>query len=155
MWKRFTAENTRNWINMLDKLLLQYNNKKQPLNFIRFPAYVRRNGVSVNITPTISDRFKRGNVQWFREAGETGITKDGFSVDMGIDSQLILGAASYSIDRLLSMDTDSPSTLVTSSSNNLRDGVGGDFGDCNGDMKLQNLLCAEFSGMGDEGKQSI
>ena len=28
MWKRFTAENTRNWIDMLDKLLLQYNNKK-------------------------------------------------------------------------------------------------------------------------------
>ena len=25
MWKRFTAENTRNWIGMLDKLLLQYN----------------------------------------------------------------------------------------------------------------------------------
>ena len=28
MWKRFTAENTRNWIDMLDKLLFQYNNKK-------------------------------------------------------------------------------------------------------------------------------
>jgi hypothetical protein len=28
MWKRFTAENTRNWINMLDKLLTEYNNKK-------------------------------------------------------------------------------------------------------------------------------
>ncbi len=28
MWKRFTAENTRNWIDMLDKLLLEYNNKK-------------------------------------------------------------------------------------------------------------------------------
>ena len=28
MWKRFTAENTRNWIEMLDKLLFQYNNKK-------------------------------------------------------------------------------------------------------------------------------
>jgi len=28
MWKRFTAVNTRNWIDMLDKLLLQYNNKK-------------------------------------------------------------------------------------------------------------------------------
>lgn len=28
MWKRFTAENTRNWIDMLDKLLSQYNNKK-------------------------------------------------------------------------------------------------------------------------------
>ena len=27
MWKRFTAENTRNWINMLDKLLNEYNNK--------------------------------------------------------------------------------------------------------------------------------
>jgi len=26
MWKRFTAENTRNWIGMLDKLLFQYNN---------------------------------------------------------------------------------------------------------------------------------
>jgi hypothetical protein len=27
MWKRFTAENTRNWIEMLDKLLKIYNNK--------------------------------------------------------------------------------------------------------------------------------
>ena len=27
MWKRFTAENTRNWIDMLDKLLFEYNNK--------------------------------------------------------------------------------------------------------------------------------
>ena len=25
MWKRFTAENTRNWVDMLDKLLLKYN----------------------------------------------------------------------------------------------------------------------------------
>jgi len=28
MWKRFTAENTRNWIDMLDKLINDYNNKK-------------------------------------------------------------------------------------------------------------------------------
>src|SRR5271166_2049093 len=27
MWKMFTAENTRNWINLLDKLLNEYNNK--------------------------------------------------------------------------------------------------------------------------------
>jgi len=27
MWKRFTAENTRNWINMLDKLMNDYNNR--------------------------------------------------------------------------------------------------------------------------------
>ena len=27
MWKRFTAENTRNWINMLDKLMKKYNTK--------------------------------------------------------------------------------------------------------------------------------
>jgi len=27
MWKRFTAENTRNWIDMLDKLMYEYNNK--------------------------------------------------------------------------------------------------------------------------------
>ena len=27
MWKRFTAENTRNWIDMLDKLVHTYNNK--------------------------------------------------------------------------------------------------------------------------------
>ena len=27
MWKRFTAENTRNWIDMLDALLHKYNNK--------------------------------------------------------------------------------------------------------------------------------
>jgi ribulose bisphosphate carboxylase small subunit len=26
MWRRFTAENTRNWIDMLDKLMSQYNN---------------------------------------------------------------------------------------------------------------------------------
>src|SRR5437870_11528012 len=28
MWKRFTAENTRNWIDMLDKLLYLYNNDR-------------------------------------------------------------------------------------------------------------------------------
>ena len=28
MWKRFTAENTRNWIDMLDKLVYDYHNKK-------------------------------------------------------------------------------------------------------------------------------
>jgi hypothetical protein len=28
MWKRFTAENTRNWIDMLDKLMSEYNNRK-------------------------------------------------------------------------------------------------------------------------------
>src|SRR5207244_3826812 len=27
MWKRFTAENTRNWIDMLDRLLNEYNEK--------------------------------------------------------------------------------------------------------------------------------
>ena len=27
MWKRFTAKNTRNWINMIDKLINDYNNK--------------------------------------------------------------------------------------------------------------------------------
>jgi len=27
MWKRFTAENTRNWIDMIDKLMSNYNNK--------------------------------------------------------------------------------------------------------------------------------
>jgi len=27
MWKRFTAENTRNWIDMLDKLMFDYNHK--------------------------------------------------------------------------------------------------------------------------------
>jgi len=26
MWKRFTAENTRNWIDMLDRLIDEYNN---------------------------------------------------------------------------------------------------------------------------------
>jgi hypothetical protein len=28
MWKRFTAENTRNWIDMLDRLMSDYNNTK-------------------------------------------------------------------------------------------------------------------------------
>jgi hypothetical protein len=28
MWKRFTAENTRNWIDMIDKLLYSYNNER-------------------------------------------------------------------------------------------------------------------------------
>lgn len=27
MWKRFTAENTRNWIDMIDKLMFDYNNR--------------------------------------------------------------------------------------------------------------------------------
>jgi len=28
LWKRLTAENTRNWVDMLDKLVNDYNNKK-------------------------------------------------------------------------------------------------------------------------------
>ena len=28
MWKRFTAENTRNWIDIIDKLIYEYNNKR-------------------------------------------------------------------------------------------------------------------------------
>src|SRR6476469_6622343 len=28
MWMRFTAENTRNWINMIDDLIAKYNNTK-------------------------------------------------------------------------------------------------------------------------------
>ena len=28
MWKRFTAENTRNWIEMIDKLVHSYNNNR-------------------------------------------------------------------------------------------------------------------------------
>jgi hypothetical protein len=28
MWQRFTAENTRNWIDMLDKLIFKYNNTR-------------------------------------------------------------------------------------------------------------------------------
>ena len=52
MWKRFTAENTRNWINMLDKLLLQYNNKKHS---------------TIKITPTEASQIVIRNPPKFEE----------------------------------------------------------------------------------------
>ena len=48
MWKRFTAENTRNWINMLDKLLRDYNNKvHSTIKMTPVKASLKENEVTV------------------------------------------------------------------------------------------------------------
>ena len=48
MWKRFTAENTRNWIDMLDKLLRDYNNKvHSTIKMTPVQASLKENEVAV------------------------------------------------------------------------------------------------------------
>ena len=49
MWKRFTAENTRNWINMLTRLLDEYNNRKHSaINMTPTEASQKENEEKVN-----------------------------------------------------------------------------------------------------------
>ena len=80
MWKRFTAENTRNWIDMLDKLLLQYNNKKHstikmtpteasqmqdPVNFREQPKFTVGDQVRIS---RIKGIFEKGYLPNWSEA---------------------------------------------------------------------------------------
>jgi hypothetical protein len=55
MWKRFTAENTRNWIDMIDKLLYEYNNKRihSTIGMTPLDASVEKN-VNKSVENTLS-----------------------------------------------------------------------------------------------------
>ena len=49
MWKRFTAENTRNWINTIDQLMKEYNNKiHSATNMTPTEASEKKNEAEVN-----------------------------------------------------------------------------------------------------------
>ena len=68
MWKRFTAENTRNWIDMLDNLLLDYNNKfHSTIKMTPVEASRQTNKMEVllnqnQLTPTLEKpKFKVGD----------------------------------------------------------------------------------------------
>jgi hypothetical protein len=69
MWKKFTAENTRNWINSLPKLLLDYNNKvHSTIKMTPAKASLKENEVEVwnningNVKPTDKKpKFKEGD----------------------------------------------------------------------------------------------
>jgi len=79
IWERFTAENTRNWIDMLDKLLFQYNNKmhstikmtpteashKDPVKFDKLPTF--SDGHQVRIS-RIKGLFEKGYLPNWSEA---------------------------------------------------------------------------------------
>ena len=69
MWKRFTAENTRNWINMLDKLVNDYNNKKHStIKMTPTEASLKENEETVY--DNINKPLKIKNVQKFK-VGDT------------------------------------------------------------------------------------
>ena len=71
MWKKFTAENTRNWINMLDKLIYFYNNDRihSTIGMTPAEASLKKNEQEVlqntlNKTrnmPNIKPKFKVGD----------------------------------------------------------------------------------------------
>ena len=55
MWKRFTAENTRNWVDMLDGLLSDYNNRRHSSIKMKPTDAVRKANQSIvfnNLQPT-------------------------------------------------------------------------------------------------------
>ena len=67
MWMRFTAENTRNWINMIDSLIAKYNNTKHS---------------TVKMTPT--EASKKENEAYIinnRKYRNLGNNKSKFAVD--------------------------------------------------------------------------
>ena len=57
MWKRFTAENTRNWINMLDKLMTDYNNKYHS-TIKMTPVEASKNENEEDVTNNNLDKYK-------------------------------------------------------------------------------------------------
>jgi hypothetical protein len=68
MWQRFTAENTRNWIDMLDKLMFEYNNRyHNTIKMKPIEASKQTNKVSVwynynqDIKPVGKPKFKVGD----------------------------------------------------------------------------------------------
>jgi Integrase core domain len=70
MWKRFTAENTRNWIDMLDKLLHEYNNRRHStIGMTPVKASLKENEMKViqtninkiKVIPLSKPKFKVGD----------------------------------------------------------------------------------------------
>ena len=63
MWKRFTAENTRKWIDMLPKLLSDYNNRKH--SSIKMSPIKASGQTTLNISydiPPIPAKFETGDI---------------------------------------------------------------------------------------------
>jgi hypothetical protein len=73
MWKRFTAENTRNWIDMLDKLIFKYNNTKHS---------------TIKMTPTDA---AQGKLMYNPELPSTAFQKPKFSVGTQVRISRIKG----------------------------------------------------------------
>ena len=62
MWKRFTAENTRNWIDMIDRLMNEYNNTVHS---------------TIGMTPVKASKMKR----WEMKGDGKCVGKSKFKVD--------------------------------------------------------------------------
>ena len=62
MWKRFTAENTRNWVNMLDKLMLEYNNTfHTTIKMAPTKALANKVSSRTNVTVEVQAKFEIGD----------------------------------------------------------------------------------------------
>jgi len=71
MWKRFTAENTRHWIDMLDKLLTQYNNKKHSMITMTPAGASHKDPLKFDKQPTFSvgDQVRISRIKGIFEKG--------------------------------------------------------------------------------------
>ena len=84
IWQRFTTENTRNWIDMLDKLLSKYNNSYHSTIQMRLVDASKKEKESVVSENLFKDdehhkkssKFKIGEI--VRISGITGIFEHGF-----------------------------------------------------------------------------
>jgi hypothetical protein len=61
MWKRFTAENTRNWVSMLDKLMLEYNNTfHSTVKMTPTEALTKKVSSRTDVTVDVQAKFEIG-----------------------------------------------------------------------------------------------
>jgi transposase InsO family protein len=62
MWKRFTAENTRNWVDMLDKLMYEYNSTvHSTIKMTPTEALTNKVASRTNVTIDVQPKFKIGD----------------------------------------------------------------------------------------------
>lgn len=62
MWKRFTAENTRNWVSMLDKLMLEYNNTfHSTIKMTPTEALTKKVSSRTDVTVDVQAKFEIGD----------------------------------------------------------------------------------------------
>lgn len=62
MWKRFTAENTRNWVDMLDKLMYEYNSTvHSTIKMTPTQALTNKVASRTNVTIDVQPKFKIGD----------------------------------------------------------------------------------------------